>query len=248
MSVKQGILPFKVKVVRGMLGLVLSGVALTSPVRAQVYEISSRQNIHFAAKPGFLPSPGGASTAGNPYYLFAMSRDQQLFYKAYSDYTDFNKDNIPEIGYQHEQDYYGYFDPYKCYTYRSSEVFEPRAFSPYSSNRYTKYCDDVDGEWSGNFLNWATMSRIDVVRKAIYGGKRSTDSTAETILEAATIPQDSHAFVKYYNGDDIAGLSAYGEGSEITLCRLTLVNTGRGTLLASSQSTEAPPPAARGRR
>ena len=36
-----------------------------------------------------------------------------------------------------------------------------------------KYCT---GQWSGNFLNWATMSRMDVLRKILFGGLRSTDT------------------------------------------------------------------------
>ncbi len=62
--------------------------------------------------------------------------------------------------------------------------------------------------WSGNFLNWASMTRLDVVRKMLYGGKRSTDTTSAggvgtTVLERAQLNFDAHAFVKYYRGEDI---------------------------------------------
>ncbi len=59
------------------------------------------------------------------------------------------------------------------------------------------------GQWSGNFLNWATMSRLDIVRKMLYGGQRSTDTSTDTVLQMARLSQDSHSFVKYYRGTDI---------------------------------------------
>lgn len=55
--------------------------------------------------------------------------------------------------------------------------------------------------WSGNFLNWLSMARIDVLRKVLYGGKRSTDtggSGAVTVLERTFVPQDSTIWGKEY--------------------------------------------------
>ena len=54
----------------------------------------------------------------------------------------------------------------------------------------------VVARWSGNFLNWATMTRIDVVRKMLYGGYRETDSATSTVLRLALLGTDAHAFAK----------------------------------------------------
>ena len=67
-----------------------------------------------------------------------------------------------------------------------------------ATNPTNHYCS---GNWSGNFLNWATMTRIDTIRRLLYGGMRSTDSTTSTILERAYFPPDGHAWAKYYNGE-----------------------------------------------
>ena len=49
------------------------------------------------------------------------------------------------------------------------------------TNRH--YCDGTLGDaWSGNFLNWATMTRIDIVRKILYGGRREVDVAGRTVL------------------------------------------------------------------
>jgi len=62
--------------------------------------------------------------------------------------------------------YYGYFDPNKWYVFASSR------FSPYDTR--------VANSWSGDFLNWLTMRRVDILRKIMTGGKPSgTVITAE---------------------------------------------------------------------
>ena len=52
--------------------------------------------------------------------------------------------------------------------------------------------------WSGDFLNYLTMSRMDCLRKVLYGGKRSTDTADLTVLERSFIPQDAHSWGKEY--------------------------------------------------
>ncbi|MGZ8267115.1 MAG: hypothetical protein ACXWUU_06610 [Burkholderiales bacterium] len=158
--------------------------------------------LNLAAQPLFI----GSNIP--PKILLTVSKDQQLFLKAYNDYSDLDGDGGIETTYKHSIDYYGYFDPTKCYTYSTTRNrFEPASISP------TKYCT---GQWSGNFLNWASMSRMDAVRKLLYGGARSTDQTyasgganAETVLERSYLPTDAHAFAKYYNGADIALLTPF---------------------------------------
>jgi type IV pilus assembly protein PilY1 len=142
--------------------------------------------------------PNVQSESGKPMVMLNMSRDHQLFYRAYNEYTDINFDGTPDTTYNHSIDYYGYFDPYKCYTYSGTAS----KFTPDSVNT-NKYCS---GQWSGNFLNWATMTRVDVVRKVLYGGYRFTDSATSTVLERSHLPTDSHSFAKYYNGADLAQL------------------------------------------
>jgi type IV pilus assembly protein PilY1 len=145
--------------------------------------------------------PNIQTDAGKPMVMLNMSRDHQLFYRAYNEYTDINFDGTPDTSYNHSIDYYGYFDPYKCYTYSGTAS----KFKPASVNT-DKYCSS---QWSGNFLNWATMTRIDVVRKVLYGGYRSTDSASSTVLERGNLPTDSHSFAKYYNGADLVKLTPF---------------------------------------
>jgi len=137
-----------------------------------------------------------------PLVMMNISRDHQLSYKAYNDYGDLDGDTVPDTTYKDSINYYGYFDSAKCYTY-STGRFVPAAIATGPNNHY------CTNQWSGNFLNWATMTRMDVVRKMLYGGMRSTDTSSLTVLERHYLPTDAHAFAKYYNGSDIADLTPF---------------------------------------
>jgi Tfp pilus tip-associated adhesin PilY1 len=73
-------------------------------------------------------------------------------------------------------EYVGIFDPNKCYDYSTSD----NRFNPYGAANADHSCSS---RWSGNFLNWATMTAIDEFRWALTGGNRVTDTTSLTVLE-----------------------------------------------------------------
>lgn len=146
---------------------------------------------------------------GTPLTLIIMGRDHKLYYEAYNDASDLNGDSVIDVGYKPDlqewnpiagtckQDadgnclplnYYGYFDSHKCYSYTNGR-FEPL------STTINKKCS---GSWSGDFLNYLTTSRMDALRRVLYGGYRSTDDTSTTVLERAYIPQDAHSWGKEY--------------------------------------------------
>jgi len=127
-----------------------------------------------------------------PQVMLNISKDQQLFKKAYNDYSDLDGDGVLEITYKHSVTYYGYFDSFKCYNYNVANLrYEPASVTA------DKYCA---GQWSGNFLNWVSMTRMDAVRKLLYGGYRSTDGSTTTVLERAFLPTDAHSYTKFYAG------------------------------------------------
>ncbi len=165
--------------------------------------------------------PNVISTPNKPMMVLATSKDHTLFGPVYNDFEDLEGDGTIETTFKPTFKYYGYFDAVKCYTYESG-VFVPNKMATLTSDkRYT--CGGGAGLWSGNFLNWATMTRMDVIRKMLYGGKRSTDTAkatvangqivgvtdSKTILERANLSQDAHSFVKFYAGADIADYTPF---------------------------------------
>ncbi|MBV5328987.1 MAG: hypothetical protein JZU65_15390 [Chlorobium sp.] len=76
------------------------------------------------------------------------------------------------------QEYLGIFDPKKAYDYSGGR------FVPVAA---TNADHSTSGHYSGNFLNWATMTAIDEFRWALTGGRRVTDTTAETVTQRANM-------------------------------------------------------------
>jgi type IV pilus assembly protein PilY1 len=50
------------------------------------------------------------------------------------------------------------------------------------------------GLFSGNWLNFLVTSRMDVIRKILYGGFRLIDTPTETVLEPSLVPRDSNSW------------------------------------------------------
>jgi type IV pilus assembly protein PilY1 len=186
-----------------------------------------------------------------PQVMITMTKDQQLFKKAYNDYTDLDSDGVLELTYKHSINYYGYFDGFKCYNYNTTNL----RFEPFGTTA-DKYCTGANaGKWSGNFLNWVSMTRMDAVRKLLYGGLRSTDTNTDTVLERTYLPTDAHSFAKYYNGSDINLLTPFtGLTTEqtytsstnmtlpnvVTISSLTRNNTGNNNPFTATVTTASP--------
>jgi type IV pilus assembly protein PilY1 len=73
--------------------------------------------------------------------------------------------------------YDGYFDNRKCYTY--SDTGE--VFTPTSAVTTANICGST--EWSGNLLNWLTMTNLDQFRSVLTGGTRD-DFSAKALSSA----------------------------------------------------------------
>ena len=139
------------------------------------------------------PNPANAvTTPAKPAIMLNMSKDHQLFYRAYNEFTDYDNDGQPDGGYIHAIRYSGYFDTGKCYAYSGTS-----GRFVWTADTTDKYCASGTG-WSGNFLNWATMTRMDMVRKVLYGGFRSSDTGSLTVLERASLPMDAHSFANNF--------------------------------------------------
>jgi|GEM_PF-5627458 len=127
-----------------------------------------------------------------PNVLLLLNNDHTNFYQGYSEFNVY--DNI--------KDYSGYFDPNKYYSYQSgSFIPQGPSVSHYTPSGSTTY-------WSGNFLNWATMSHADFLRKTLTGGKRSVDTVTDggTRLLRADILDPAHSWKKQYAGADLSRL------------------------------------------
>lgn len=117
-----------------------------------------------------------------------------------------NSGDSTDDTYSNDKEYLGYYDAESCYTYNNAPTETPA--SPLTASDYKRFdrsgpaialatpdatqktktsrmCADA---FSGNFLNWASNSAIDMLRLAMTGGDRYIDTAKLTILQRAVLP------------------------------------------------------------
>ncbi|MHC4215050.1 MAG: hypothetical protein ACYSWP_16950, partial [Planctomycetota bacterium] len=191
----------------------------------------NEDNNDYTLTPPFL------TAAAPPLVMLVMGRSHKLYYEAYNDASDLDGDGDLDVGYKPDDiDYYGYFDSYKCYEYDSGgkKMFRPRTLSiANAAGTNFKACAGAT-HWSGDFLNYLTMSRMDAMRKVLYGGYRAQDDAddKETVLQRVYVPQDAHSWGKEYK--DVAT-----DGYDITeYSTLSIPSAGKRHLFASTSLKE----------
>lgn len=94
---------------------------------------------------------------------------------------------IFDDSYNPKNDYLGYFDHLGCYQYDTAAQY----FTRQSSSGSNHICGS--SYYSGNFLNWASASAIDILRLGLTGGNRVFDENRNdsTTVEAASNPKAS---------------------------------------------------------
>ncbi|MDD2879028.1 MAG: PilC/PilY family type IV pilus protein [Rhodoferax sp.] len=140
--------------------------------------------------------------SAKPMVMLVAGKDHKLFYEAYNDTADIDGDGSIDIRFKPSITYYGLFDSKVCYSDNGSGEGNSGLFTPSSAAGALNTC--ASG-WSGNWLNYITTSRIDSLRKVLYGGYREVDSTTQTILRRAYIPQDAHSWAKEYASATVDG-------------------------------------------
>ncbi len=137
----------------------------------------------------FAALPPTQTSAADPNVMINLSIETPMQGAAYNDQPNGSlcggrlpKENSMNIGacYSSSEKFIGIFDSNKCYTYSGSDHY----FSPAGATNASYECS---GQWSGNLLNWATMTAIDEFRIALTGGTRQIDTTTETVLVRANM-------------------------------------------------------------
>jgi type IV pilus assembly protein PilY1 len=138
------------------------------------------QMATYCATPPFLVQ----SVAPNIMLTLDMSGSMQFPAHASENFSDYDANKVALCGsvttsYNGTKEYYGYFDTLKFYKYNST------------SDKFEENGDCTEAQWNdksswsttkipGNLLNWATMSRIDILRLVLVGGKSSSSYTSST--------------------------------------------------------------------
>ena len=147
--------------------------------------------------------------------MFVVSNVQALYAPAYDDASDINEDGHLDLSFQPQYRYYGYFLNDVCYRYQTNlEGQHVAGFEPIQRIAdHTASCRYASGRWHGNFLNYLSMSRLDIIRKVLYGGNRLIDSASKktqagvTILGGHFAPQGPYRNGKTYTLGDVQNYS-----------------------------------------
>ena len=155
--------------------------------------------------------------------------------------------------YSSANSYLGYFDADKCYTYSYTDGTSVNNYFVPAGGTLTTGSHTCTGQWSGNFLNWASMQTIDPFRWVLTGGYRVIDNTTTTVIEKAWGSVQGSAGGNFpdssvSNGTDIAratpfpsttpsfGMSIWGQGNQM----LFAVPSAPTTTTKKGQTTTTP--------
>lgn len=134
--------------------------------------------------------------------------------------------------YSANTEYVGYFNSGKCYAYDATNGY----FTISGNASATRTCS---GQFSGNFMNWAASSAIDMLRLAMTGGDRVVDTRTQTVLQRAVLQADFFKSGSYF---PLKTLSKNANGvspSEVTpytYSTLYMASCGNHIFFANSDS------------
>jgi type IV pilus assembly protein PilY1 len=162
--------------------------------------------------------PLSATVSAKPLTMLIAGRDHKFFYEAYNDASDIDGDGLIDTRFKPGITYYGLYDSTLCYSYGgtgNSGLFQPVRAAD-SLGRCSGTVASEPGQWSGNWLNYVTTSRIDALRKVLYGGSREVDNATQTVLRRSYIPQDAHSWGKEYHRSHGYNISDYTDLADLT--------------------------------
>ena len=116
-------------------------------------------------------APPFVTTVVPPNILISLDNSGSMDQRAYNEGTTYLSDTT---------NYYGYFKPDSNYRWESN-----------------RFVSDPNGPWPGRILNWACMSRVDVAKKVLTGGKGNIIGSDKARL----VSEGSGSYTKYYRRD-----------------------------------------------
>ncbi|TAM39534.1 MAG: pilus assembly protein PilY [Burkholderiaceae bacterium] len=147
--------------------------------------------------------------------------------------------------YTNTKEYLGYYDAESCYTYNNAPTETPVApqttadFKRFDRSgpataltmpdamqptRTSRMCTNA---FSGNFLNWASSSAIDMLRLALTGGDRYIDTPSLTILQRAVLPDGDP--INFWNSQNFPGKQLLKSGGSSGAAYFGAVPTAMAT-------------------
>lgn len=170
-------------------GVPVIGMAAIAALIGQS-QTTTPPSVDLAAEPLYA-----RGARAKPTLTLALSVEFPTVGAQYVNVPNTNEDN----SYDPARAYIGYFDAESCYTYnksigdatqrrfdRSGDAARGAAVAPATVGPSLHTCGGT--AFSGNFMNWAGSSAIDVLRFGLTGGDRIVDLASLTVLQRAVLP------------------------------------------------------------
>ena len=151
------------------------------------------QQIHAQTMADYTSAPPFVSENVPPNVLLIMDNSGSMNESAY---------HIAGEVYDPAREYQGYFAPNKCYSYASTK-FNPVTNKAASGNPCTS-----GSPWLGNFLNYMTMTKLEVTKFVMMGGKCAPRAINGTCYPGGTLNLETNASVGNINLNG-TGISPY---------------------------------------
>lgn len=161
---------------------VLGMMPLCFPLEAQAQAMADYTSI-----PPFI------ADAVPPNVLLLMDNSGSMNSSAYHNANE---------AYDSTKSYNGYFSPTKCYSYASNK-FTPGADKAASGNPCS-----AGAPWLGSFLNYLMMTRLEITKWVMMGGKCAPRAVAGTCFPGGTLALETTASVNSIDVDG-TGISPY---------------------------------------
>jgi type IV pilus assembly protein PilY1 len=203
--------------------------------------LTGPDRVHAASMVDYCQVPPYVIQNVPPNVMIILDTSRSMLYFAYRDDMG-TPDNVlddnfctnssdPCANFDPAITYYGYFDTGTWYTY-SNNRFLPRALKSAGAKQAS--------DWDGNFLNWLTMRRIDVVRKVLTGGRAVSGEGSGFSRLRGEAPGDAAAglYKRVENAGNYIGASASGprdfhfatgDGGEVATFTVKQGGTTEGT-------------------
>lgn len=148
---------------------------------------------HAQAMADYTSTPPFIADAVPPNVLLLMDNSGSMDNAAYHETGE---------AYVPTKDYNGYFAPTKCYSYASNQ-FTPGADKAASGNPCA-----AGAPWLGSFLNYVSMTRLEITKWVMMGGKCAPRAMAGTCYPGGTLVLESSESVSTVDVNG-TGISPY---------------------------------------
>ncbi|NNG02468.1 MAG: hypothetical protein HKM93_24045, partial [Desulfobacteraceae bacterium] len=154
-------------------------------------------------KTDYLAYPSFLTSRVEPNVLLILDNSGSMNEFAYHEVEGNRDGNDAWTGYDPAKEYYGLFNPNKCYNYDTAHHYfyvngdtKDDPATPDIIERSAGF-DADPRRFSGNWLNWWTMRRIDVAKKVLTGGRVAPDD-ANVVLEGMPMERDRRRIFNDY--------------------------------------------------